>query len=242
MNKLARGMIGLGQLIKSPGAIKNMLLDGYNEYYAGQRLVPVMAMTDLLGDDVGIKLENFWSKNGNVSSYELMCLSALCANYKPRVVLEIGTFDGNTALQMALNIPPDSMVYTMDLPDGTSSGKLGAETRDLQFIAGDHRENRRYARSAMAHKIKQILADSAEFNFSSLGGIDLAFIDGSHSFAYVKNDTEKILPLLNKGGVIIWHDYTPAWIGVWSYLNGLNQSMKLWNIEGTTLVVHIKKV
>jgi len=37
-------------------------------------------------------------------------------------------------------------------------------------------------------------------------GIDLAFIDGCHSYQGVKNDFDVIYPLLNQGGIIAFHD------------------------------------
>ncbi len=240
MLKLVKGLIGLYQVVKSPGAFKTMLLNYYHRYYAGQQRVPAVEVTALLGERVSIRLENFWSRNGNVSPFELMCISAICSCYRPRTVVEIGTFDGNTTLQLALNSPPDSTVYTLDLPDGFAAGELHTEAGELQFITGAHRVKRKYQGSPVAYKVKQIFTDSARFDFQRLAGIDLVFIDGSHSYAYVKNDTEKIWPALNKGGIMIWHDYTPNWMGVWTYLNELSSRLELKNIAGTTLVVHVK--
>ena len=58
-------------------------------------------------------------------------------------------------------------------------------------------------------KITQLLGDSGKFDFSPYHtSIDLVFIDGSHDFDYVINDSEIALKLLRNGkGIILWHDY-----------------------------------
>ena len=66
--------------------------------------------------------------------------------------------------------------------------------------------------------------------------VDFAFVDGSHSYDYVKNDTEKLLRLLAPSGVIVWHDYCRAWPGVVRYLNELGTTLPLRYVDGTTLV------
>ena len=50
-------------------------------------------------------------------------------------------------------------------------------------------------------KIVQHLGDSASYDFgkfSSEGQIEFCFIDGGHSYEIVKNDTEKVFPLMKK--------------------------------------------
>ena len=43
--------------------------------------------------------------------------------------------------------------------------------------------------------------------------MDFIFVDGSHSYDYVLNDSRKALSLLRGGkGIILWHDY-PGWTG-----------------------------
>ena len=62
------------------------------------------------------------------------------------------------------------------------------------------------------------------------------FIDGSHSYDYVRNDTKKALEILAPGGVVLWHDFVPGWPGVMEYLDELGARLPLQRIEGTALV------
>ena len=64
------------------------------------------------------------------------------------------------------------------------------------------------------------------------------FIDGSHSYDNVRNDTERILDLMAPGGIVPWHNYVPAWPGVVEYLGERSQQLSLVRVEGTNLVYH----
>lgn len=45
-----------------------------------------------------------------------------------------------------------------------------------------------------------------ETELPDIGQIDLAFVDGDHSYAGIKNDFDKVLPKLRTDGLIILHD------------------------------------
>ncbi len=47
---------------------------------------------------------------------ELAYLALITAIKQPKFIFEIGTYKGRTALNFALNSPPDAIIYTMDLP------------------------------------------------------------------------------------------------------------------------------
>ncbi len=70
--------------------------------------------------------------------------------------------------------------------------------------------------------------------------IEFIFIDGSHSYEYLLNDSKQVLKLLRNGkGVMLWHDYD-VWEGVTRALNKLylqdRQFKGLKHIEGTSMV------
>ena len=71
--------------------------------------------------------------------------------------------------------------------------------------------------------------------------MDFVFVDGSHSYEYVLNDSRLARRLLRKDGdgIIVWHDYG-AWRGVTRALNALYRRDSVFqglkHIEGTTLV------
>lgn len=57
---------------------------------------------------------------------------------------------------------------------------------------------------------KQIQGDSAQVGTAwQLGGVDLLFIDGDHSYAGVKRDIAAWIPHVKPGGVVVFHDAAP---------------------------------
>ena len=68
--------------------------------------------------------------------------------------------------------------------------------------------------------------------------MDLVFVDGAHSYDYVKNDTEKGLEMLRPGGVIAWHDCNPRHPDLVRYLRTLNRPLNL--VAGTSLAFAFK--
>ncbi len=203
--------------------------------------IPTVGLTEIVDADRTIQLTELPEHNGNITLQELSVIAALVSKYAPRTIFEIGTFDGRTTLNMAINSAPDTRIYTLDLPrDRLDSTKLHITTGDRVFV-DKAQSGARFRNSESAHKITQLYGDSATFDFSSyFGTIDLVFVDGSHGYDYVRNDTEIALKLLRDGhGVILWHDYT-AWVGVTRALNELcQQNPVLKNmryIKGTTIV------
>ena len=55
----------------------------------------------------------------------------------------------------------------------------------------------------------------------------------------VKNDSEKSFEMINKNGIILWHDYVPGKTSakdVVKYIHEISKEKKLYNIKGTSLV------
>jgi len=73
-------------------------------------------------------------------------------------------------------------------------------------------------------------------------GADFAFIDASHAYEYVLNDSRKVLAGLPGGhGTILWHDYGVGWRGVTRALHELRRDEPafrgLRTVAGTTLAI-----
>jgi predicted O-methyltransferase YrrM len=126
----------------------------------------------------------------------------------PKNVFEIGTFRGRTALNFALNSPPDCTVYTLDLPpDAKPRAIERANIADAKLIAKTAPELR-YTGTDVAHKIKQLYGDSQEFDFRPyFGKMDLVYVDGAHHYDAVSLDTMNALEMLKPGGVLLWDDF-----------------------------------
>jgi predicted O-methyltransferase YrrM len=181
-------------------------------------------------------------ENGNVRVSELGILSALAADCEDGSNLfEIGTFDGRTTLNLALNSPPRCQVYTLDLPPDLKT-KFEIAKGERHMIdkpkPGSRFETFRSNHPASIAKIHQLLGDSAAFDYTPYeDSCSLVFVDGSHAYDYAKSDTQAAMDIAKKGGVIIWHDYG-IWEGVTKALEELEQreGCGLRNIRGTSLV------
>ncbi len=180
---------------------------------------------------------------GNVSEQEIFLICTLVKFFKCKNILEIGTFNGLTTLQLALNTDNDATLFTIDLPDSeiqkTRYDLLDWEkplVKKQGFSIGEYFKNH-----LVSYKITQILGDSAKIDFSPYyNSIDFAFIDGSHSYDYVKSDTENVLKCMKNGAIIVWHDfyyYDDTSVG--KYLKDMSKTLQpLYNIKNTTLALY----
>jgi hypothetical protein len=179
-------------------------------------------------------------RDGNVNLAELAVLAEAAAATRPgTTIVEIGTFDGRTTMNLAVNahVP----VITLDLPsDHIALHELAAGER--QYVdkprPGERIRAAAWPWSAYARRITQLHGDSATFDWSEHDGkAGLVFVDGSHAYEYVRKDSETALRLVAAGGMVMWHDYG-AWAGVTRALEELEASRKLGlrHIRGTRLV------
>jgi len=182
--------------------------------------------------------------DGNVSTLELLILNELILKNEPLKIFEIGTFNGRTSLNFALNSPPEAEVFTLDLPqelqEKTEYALDGAEK---SFVRKSE-SGIKYKESGLQEKSKivQLLGDSGNFDFSPYyNKINFMFIDGSHTYDYILNDSCVALKLMkNKSGIIVWHDYNPGWPDVVRALNELylKETFRgMTHIENTALVI-----
>ncbi len=208
-------------------------------------IIPKIKATQLLPSDLEIRICEPAPVVGNISSLETVVINGLIREHNPLTVFEIGTFDGRTALNIAANIGKNSKVFTLDLPkDHILDTKLPLAVDDLKYIEKEE-SGIKYRGSPYEKKIVQLYGDSASFDFSPYeSGIDLVFIDGSHSYEYTLKDTFTALKLLRNGkGIILWHDYKEFWEGAMRALNELFETDKRFknmkHIEDTNFCILI---
>jgi len=226
-------------ILRQPRPLRRGLARTYKDLVEDLSPIPKITFQDFLGS-ASIALENFFSTDGNVSLDELAFIAALSRKTKPRVVVEIGTFDGNTTLQLALNTPSEARIYTLDLPID-AGGNSENDEGDVKYITSSRRYNLRFKGTAVESKITQCYGNSLTFDFGKFttnGKPQLIFIDAGHSYECVRNDSEKALKILDSHGIIIWQDYSADWPGVFRYLGELCRTHRLLHISGTSLVVY----
>lgn len=141
-------------------------------------------------------------------------LAVLCKAAGARTFFEIGTNRGRTALAVA-RTNPEIEVFTLDLPSAEAGGETALDlTVADKLLFDDWRRGEAFEGEPEADRIVQLLGDSASFDFSGYEGtMDVVFIDGSHSYPYVTNDTAVALRMLSDDGMIVWDDY-PGFPGV----------------------------
>jgi len=159
--------------------------------------LPSISLGDLVGHRFSVEIVEPDTADWNVVLGELLAINAIVAKFAPRSIFEIGTYDGRTTLNLAVNAPAGSTVYTLDLPPGTiKMPKVNA--------VGE-----RFKGTPSEPSIVQLYGNSLSYDFSHYRGmIDFVFVDANHQYEYVANDTKRALELIRgRQGIILWHDY-----------------------------------
>lgn len=181
--------------------------------------------------------------SGDVSLGELAVLaSAAAAARAGDEIIEIGTFDGRTTLNLVINAPAQYRVFTLDLPPDAAP-KFELAPGERAYVEKP-RSGRRFLEApaewaAAASRITQLIGDSATYDWSPHAGrAGLIFVDGSHAYDYVIADSGTAFRLAANKGMVIWHDYG-VWEGVTRALEEIEASRQLGlrHVRGTSLVV-----
>jgi predicted O-methyltransferase YrrM len=215
---------------------------GYHHESREKEELPLVALSALVQEPVALDIREIDAVDGNLTERELITICRLIRVSHPNTLFEFGTFDGRTTLNMAANSGPASKVYTLDLPRGRAGTTAAPIHRDeIQYATGQTSGERFRGTDAATH-IVQLEGDSGTFDFSPFKGrMDFVFIDASHTFEYVVNDSLHAIEMLGAGGgAIVWHDYG-RWDGVTAALNELRRRHPAFNdvvhVAGTTLAV-----
>lgn len=161
-------------------------------------------------ETVSVNLVNLYQRRIDLSmdAGEVMCICAIARFLRARKVAEIGTYDGNTALNLAANLPEDGCVTTIDLPQNWDRKFVYNVPNNYRNVTDRTCIGAQFRGTVYEHRIRQVLGDSAKIDWKKIGPpFDLIFIDGCHFRDYVRTDTENALRNIRPGGVIVWHDY-----------------------------------
>jgi predicted O-methyltransferase YrrM len=192
---------------------------------APQPTLPMRSLGEFIRFDGTLQIAAPYHVDGNVALHELAVIANIVAHCKPLSVFEIGTFDGRTTLNIALNAPAAAQIYTLDLPASClDKTRYGLTVHDRKYV-DKCASGLRFLGKPGSEKIIQLYGDSAAFDYANfVGKMDLVFVDGSHTRAYVESDTEIALRLRSPQGIILWHDYNSCWPDVTRFLNARQQA------------------
>ena len=157
---------------------------------------------------------------------DMLYVCAIAAVRQAKRIFEFGTYRGQTTCGLA-SIAEDAAVWTLNLPPESSD-------RYSQYI-GEFIKT-----SPCRSRIHQLYADSYAFDTTPYrDSMDFVFVDADHSYPAVKNDTEKALQMLRKGGAIVWHDYAGKSPGVYKFIEEFSRERPVFRIKDTCLIVYL---
>jgi hypothetical protein len=170
--------------------------------------IPSLSLEQILGSrklEVHLTIQGY--DDGMLPTEQLLILLALLVAEQPQAVLEIGTFMGYTSKAMAMNLP-GAIIHTVDLPPDfvPDLDPVSRVPKDDFHLITKRKVGREYLGTEYATRIRQHFGDTATWDFQEASGATFFFIDGSHTYDYCRNDSDKCLELCNGKGVFLWHD------------------------------------
>lgn len=200
--------------------------------------LPRVDAARIVDETLPIVLRETDAADGNVTVRELVFLAQLVRSRSPRRIFEIGTFDGRTTLTFAANSPDGAIVNTLDLPNSMASA-FELAPHERKYV-DKPASGARVHGTELAGKVRQLLGDSATFDFTRYPS-DFVFVDGSHAYEYVVSDSHRARAMIGDGpGTIVWHDYG-EWADVTRALNELQRAdpafSGLAHVAGTSLAI-----
>lgn len=119
---------------------------------------------------------------------EIEWLQHLLEERKPKYILEIGVARGGVSRLFCEAAGPGGHVVGLDITDELVSDDV-KQLPNYTLVVGDSHDPAVLQRVTRLHD-----------------QYDLLLIDGEHSVAGVRQDTEWYLPLVKDGGTVLWHD------------------------------------
>jgi predicted O-methyltransferase YrrM len=181
---------------------------------------------------------------GYIDDYQRSVVAALVRGLKCRTFFEIGTNRGRTTWTVARH-NPELQLYTLDVPLGErpeqTQLELGAD--DRVYFRPPEGCGEAFRDAPEAERITQLWGDSATFDFTPYQGqIDFVYVDGAHTYEYVKRDSANALAMLTPAGTIVWDDYATG-PGVYEALAELAPSLggRVYHLTETRMAIYSRQ-
>ncbi len=135
-------------------------------------------------------------------TWELMSMLALVKSLRPKIVMEIGSYQGGTLFCWPQVVADDAEFISLDLPGAQYDGSYGDEQ------IGRLQSYVKSSQTLTCVRADSHLLETRDEIARILDGrkIDFLFIDGDHSYEGVRSDFELYGPLVRPGGLIAFHD------------------------------------
>jgi hypothetical protein len=209
-----------------------------NQILKELKSIPEISLSEILGTrKVTVKLNVQRYEDGMLPPNEAMALLSILVAENPKEVLEIGTFMGHTTKSMAENLN-NSIIRTIDLPPDYSPQQDNKEVppKDDFHLIALRVVGREFKGNEVEQRIRQHFGDTAAINFAELGRPTFFFIDGSHTYEYCRQDSEKCFALCGGIGSFLWHDCDVSHPGVIKFISEWRAlGRNIVRIEGTPI-------
>lgn len=242
MNKINKLYIAFKLLLKQPSLVNLILNSDYNWHLLLSKKHPLkkqllqVKIEDLI-PNFNETLTTFSFLGGGSLPTDIMLLKGLAKQIENCIYFEIGTWRGESVINVSTTA---KQCYTLNLSKKEILNlKLPKKYADLHAFFSKKKEN-----------IIHLEGNSMDYDFSSLHKkFDLIFIDGNHTYDFVKNDTQKVFKhLMKENTIVVWHDYayTPekmrpeVLLGI---LDGIPKHCKenLYHVSNTMCAIYINK-
>lgn len=142
-----------------------------------------------------------------VLDHAVICMSVREAAYtfrllrtiSARKVIEIGRYKGGSTLLLALAMSGEGTLWSVDL--GTKETRLSGEADQQPF---DDQLTSRLEDAGLTN-VEMVVGDSRTVEIET-GAVDVALLDGDHSYSGVKSDFNRFGRRVRPGGAVLLHD------------------------------------
>ena len=193
--------------------------------------IPEVTLFSILANrkpSIQLTVQNY--EDGILPTEQAVALLAIAVVENPKEVFEIGTFCGHTTKLLAQNLR-EALIHTIDLPPDFSPGNDPAQKipKDDFHLINQRTVGREFQNEHGSDRIIQHYGDTADWDFSQVKNATFFFIDGSHTYEYCKNDSEKCYRVCRGKGTFFWHDCDLDHVGVLQFI-------KEWRALGRNIV------
>jgi hypothetical protein len=201
---------------------------------------PKTKLSDVVKSGPAVLIEGLYEYvDGSLNLQDQIALMTLVCDRRPRLVFEIGTYNGITTRLIALN-SPQAKVHTLDLPQDVSNVQLRQSDlpKDDFHLIAKRRVGEAFLSDPSITNVIQHFGDSRNWDFSPVQGADFLFIDGSHTYPYIRSDTVRCAEAAADRATIVWHDFDHAHYGVVRYLTELMKAgLPVRHVESTYIAM-----
>jgi len=199
-----------------------------------------LEVSDLPAPQTPVQMLSIAPGYGGMPAQDLYALLRIVLWIRPRVIFEIGTFQGATTAHLALN--SDAQIYTLDLPRDMATDLKGYTSSDAALLQARDQIGGFYRQSNHDGRIHQLFGDSRSFDYRAYyGSADLVLVDACHLYDYVISDSNQAFRLLGPRGVIVWHDLGNS-RDVLRALQKISRESRVYHVEGSAIAFHPRGV